>query len=276
MENMWKVSVRGVRGAMPRMDRDYMNYGGNTSCISVDCKEEVVVFDAGSGLLSLSEFLQNQKLKRVHILLTHLHLDHIMGLPAFSLLYDPEAEVHLYGQKPENSAFQTQIGAVFHPPYWPLSLKDCKASLHIHELCAGESFSIGSRLHVRTLLGRHPDPCLYYRLASFGETDKSIVYALDCELTKEMENQLSDFSRDCRLLIWDSNFAPEDIGQHRGWGHSTWEEGVRVGRTANVKQLLATHYDLHYKDNFLKKQEYRAKQSCNFIEFAREGMEITL
>ncbi|MCI8638574.1 MAG: MBL fold metallo-hydrolase [Coprococcus sp.] len=281
MERIWKVSVWGVRGAMPKADRDYLNYGGNTSCISVDCGEEFVIFDAGSGLLPLSGFLQSKNIKKVHILLSHLHLDHIIGLPAFPLLYDSEAEIHLYGQKPEGTDLQTLLGRAVGPPYWPLGFGKYKAALFIHELCADESFLIGRRLCVGTLLGSHPDSCLYYRLEQDGREvggggDKSIVYALDCELTEEIAEHLIKFSRNCRLLVWDSNFTPEDIGRHRGWGHSTWEDGVQIGDAARVKHLLATHYDLRYNDEFLKEQESRAKRSCGFIKFAREGMEITL
>ena len=250
----------------------FLEYGGNTSCICVRCGSELVVFDAGSGIIRLGSGLEGRdRPERIHILISHLHLDHIQGLVGFQPLYDPAADIHLYGEARDGVSFRAQLDRVFGAPYWPLGLKDCRARLTVHEIGPDAQFFPAEGLSVRTLRSHHPNQSLIFRLDGQG---RSIVYALDCELIESIAPVLTEFARNCDLLIWDANFTAADL--QKGWGHSTWEQGLDIACTADAARVLMTHYDRNYTDAFLREQERLAKQKSDMCIFAREGMEIKL
>lgn len=250
----------------------FFKYGGNTSCISVCCGSELVVFDAGSGIIHLGSALTgHNRPDRIHILISHLHLDHIQGLVGFQPLHDPAADIHLYGENRDGVSFRAQLDRVFGQPYWPLGLEDCRAKLTVHEVGPDAQFFLAEELSVCTLRSRHPNESLIYRLEGQG---RSVVYTLDCELMDGIAPVLTDFARNCDLLIWDANFTEADL--QKGWGHSTWEQGLDTARAAGAARILMTHYDRSYTDAFLQEQEQLAKQKSDTCIFAQEGMEIVL
>ena len=262
MQKGLKINVWGVRGSFPVPDARFLTYGGNTTCISVECGERLLIFDAGSGLVRLGESLSKKSVKRVDILLSHFHIDHIMGLIRFPLLYDREGEIHLYGEAGEIEGILERLNRLAGPPLWPVSLQNCPAHIEIHEIGPGQHISLsrdenGSEaVQIHTLRGNHPGRSLLYRL----ETERtSMVYALDCEMDEEMFRSLADFSRGSDLIIWDANFTEKDLKLHRGWGHSSWEEGIALCREAGIKRALMTHYAPEYTDEYLKQEEKRAK-----------------
>lgn len=268
----WSVTVWGTRGAVPVAEAAFLEYGGNTSCLSVRRGGELVIFDAGSGIIRLgNELTQHGGPKRLHILVSHLHLDHIQGLMGFQPLYDPAVDIHLYGEARDGVSFRAQLDRVFGPPYWPLGLDDCRAKLTVHEIGPDTQFFPAEGLSVRTLRSCHPNQSLIYRLDG---QDRSVVYTLDCELSDGIIPLLTDFARGCDLLIWDANFTEAD--QQKGWGHSTWEQGLDMARAAGAARVLMTHYDRKYTDAFLQEQEQLAKQQSDMCIFAREKMEVVL
>ena len=247
--------------------RDFLEYGGNTSCFLADLGGETVILDAGSGLASLGTGVPLPGgRKRVHILLSHPHLDHIMGLFSFSLLHDPEAEVCLYG----DAGLRARLGAVLGPPYWPLGLDDFPARVQVREFAPGQRLALGDGVAVSTLRGNHPGDSLLYRLEGGG---KALVYALDCEMDPDMSAALTTFARNADLLIWDASFTDDDL--RKGWGHSTWQEGLALGRLAGVKRVLMTHYFQTYSDRFLSEQEKLAGAGGRCV-FSKEGMVLPL
>jgi len=262
----WHIRLWGVRGSMPRPGPAYLRYGGNTACISLERDGELAVLDAGSGLSRLADGLAGRGSGRFDIFISHLHLDHVMGLFCFPPLHDPGAEIHLYGGPGLQKSLETLIG----PPYWPLGLGDCEARLFFHELRPGESFQMGG-LSGYTQAGNHPGGSLLCRLEAEG---RSLVYALDCETDEAVFDRLSEFSRGAGLLIWDASFAPGE--KKLGWGHSTWEEGIALGRAAGAERVLMTHYAQEYTDQFLREQELEAQRASRACIFAREGMVIDL
>ena len=267
METAGTVAVLGARGSFPVTGKDYLDYGGNTSCFLADLGGETVILDAGSGLASLGEAVPLPGgRKRVHVLLSHLHLDHIMGLFNFSLLHDPAAEICLYGDR----GLRSRLGAVLGPPYWPLGLEDFRARVEVRELAPGARLPLGDGVTVSTLRGNHPGDSLLYRLEGGGKT---LVYALDCEMEPGMRAALARFAQNADLLIWDAAFAPG--GLKKGWGHSTWQEGLALGNLAGVKRVMMTHYSQTYSDRFLSEQEKLAAADSRCL-FAKEGMVVSL
>lgn len=121
MKQKWTVTVWGVRGSLPVASADFLEFGGNTSCVSVDCGGELVIFDAGSGIVGLGSVLARRGgEKKLHLFVSHLHLDHIIGLAGFQTLYDPTAEVHLCGERRDGESVLDRLGQVLNPPYWPM------------------------------------------------------------------------------------------------------------------------------------------------------------
>ena len=271
MKTAETVTVLGVRGSFPTTGGDYLEYGGNTSCFLADLGGETIILDAGSGLASLGSGVPLPDGRRhVHILLSHLHLDHIMGLFSFPLLHDPAADICLYGEGCDNTTLRFQLDNILRPPYWPLGLDDFRAHIEVRELAPGVRLPLGDGVTLSTLRGNHPGNSLLYRLEGGGKT---LVYALDCEMDGDMRAALANFARDADLLIWDATFAPGEL--IKGWGHSTWREGLALGRLAGAKRVLMTHYAQIYSDRFLSEQETLGKADSRCL-FAREGMVIRL
>ena len=271
MKTAGTVTVLGTRGSFPAADRDYLEYGGNTSCFLVDLGGETLILDAGSGLASLGAGVPLPGgRKSVHILLSHLHLDHIMGLFSFPLFHDPAAKICLYGGGYGDMRLRSLLGAVLGPPYWPLGLDDFQAHILVRELTPEVQLSLGDSVAISTLRGNHPENSLIYRLEWGGKT---LVYALDCEMDQNMHTALTNFAQNADLLIWDASFAPGDL--KKGWGHSTWQEGLDLGHLAGVKRILMTHYSRSYSDCFLSEQEKLARTDSRCL-FAREGMVLKL
>lgn len=271
MKTVVTVSILGTRGSFPSTGGDFFEYGGNTSCFLVDSGSDTVILDAGSGLASLGAHVPLPGgRKSVHILLSHLHLDHIMGLFSFPLLHDPAAEICLYGEPYGDKGLRSQLGTVLGPPYWPLGLDDFQARIQVQELTPGVRISLGDSVVISTLRGNHPENSLLYRLEMNGKT---LVYALDCEMDQNMRTALACFAQNADLLIWDAAFVPCDL--KKGWGHSTWQEGLALGRLAGVKRILMTHYSRSYSDRFLSEQEKLARTDSRCL-FAKEGMVLQL
>ncbi|MCM1026251.1 MAG: MBL fold metallo-hydrolase [Roseburia sp.] len=262
------LSVWGVRGSLPVADRQFLEYGGNTSCFCLDYGEGLLCLDAGSGLIGRLP----ERTGRVDILIGHAHMDHILGLYSLSGLEG--TEVHLYGGAQEGVSFRKQLETAIGRPYWPLGLADIEDRVEIHEIEAGEVFSLAGKERgprISALRGNHPGGCLLYR-AKIGEA--SVTYALDCEMNEEMVSSLTEFARGTSLLIWDASFTRGD--KRPGWGHSTWEEGLALGKAAGAGRILMTHYFGSYTDSFLREQQRLAEAESSSCLFAREGMVIEL
>lgn len=248
-----------------------MEYGGNTSCFSVDYGEGIAVFDGGTGLIQLGERLKDSGHKRVDLFFSHVHLDHIMGLAGFSALHDQKMDIRLYGEARDGVSFRRQLETVLGPPYWPLGLTDFRAGIEVHELEPEARVLLDAGgIIVSAMRGNHPNQGLLYRMAS---RSRSVVYALDCEMDEVTFHRLARFAKGADVLIWDASYTREDLARRPGWGHSSWEQGAALTQGAGVGLALMAHYASEYTDSFLRELE---RQAGGAVRFAREGMEIVL
>lgn len=264
----WKITVLGVRGSLPVPDRQFLEYGGNTSCIAVEHGAGLLCLDAGSGISGLDKLLEGRN--RLDLLISHVHLDHIIGLLGLNALLRPDLEVHLYGEARDGVSFRQRLDAFAGRPYWPVCVSEFSSRPRFHELRPGDGLDLGG-VEVSTLRGNHPGGSLLYRLDGPG---RSLTYALDCEMDEETFSALEDFARETDLLVWDAAYTTAD--RRPGWGHSTWEEGLAAGRAAGAGRVLMTHYSREYNDKFLNEQELTAQKTGGSCIFAREGMVIEL
>lgn len=266
MGEIWKITVWGVRGSIPRPSPVCTEYGGNTVCTSLEYGDRLLILDAGTGLLSLGQELASRKNgKRLDILLSHFHIDHVLGLYAFPPFFNPHAEIRLYG----GAGLQQYLETLVSPPFWPLGIQDSPAKVEFYEIRPGDSLLLDG-LTVSTMAGNHPGGSLLYRLDGQG---KSLTYALDCETDESTFSSLAGFARKSDLLIWDASFTASDL--RPGWGHSTWEQGLELGCAAQAGQVLMTHYSWDYSDKFIHSQEIQAQQK-GICRFAKEGETIIL
>lgn len=271
MNQPWALAVLGVRGSLPSARRECMEYGGDTSCFAVDCGRSLAVFDAGSGLQKLPMYVPEHT--RIDLFLSHVHIDHVLGLFAFPPLHDPGMELHIYGEARGGVSFRTQLETLIGPPYWPLGLGDFKARLVLHEIVPGDEITLPGGEVVRTLRGNHPNGSILYRLENGAH---SVAYTLDCECTDSVRPALTDFCRGAQVIIWDASFDNEGLARCPGWGHSSWEQGIEMRRAAGAGTVLMAHYSQNYSDTFLREQESLAHREDPRAVFAKEGLVMTL
>jgi phosphoribosyl 1,2-cyclic phosphodiesterase len=253
--------------------------GGNTSCVEVRCKQTLLVLDAGTGLRRLGDWLTTRgDTVRAHLLFSHVHWDHIQGLPFFGPIYRPETQLTLYGA-PEGGSLREILESQMQSPTFPVSLAQAPAAIAYHTIEPRGPLAIGS-LQVTAAPLRHPNGVLAFRVECEG---RSVVYATDTEHDPNgaIDDTLVELARRADLLIYDAQYTPEEydgtVGfPRRGWGHSTWAEGVRVARAADVGRLILFHHEPSHDDAQVAAIEQAAARELPGTVAAREGMSIAL
>lgn len=264
------VKLLGVRGAAPISGEKYTKYGGATSCVLVQIGGENILFDAGTGLLSIRKHLKHDE-KSVHILLSHPHLDHLEGLPSCPLLFEKGVKTVVYATPHGELSAAQQVEALLSPPLWPVGLTAFAAALSFYDILSS-SFFIGE-VRVDTMSGSHPGGCTMFRLTYKG---KSIVYATDFEQDMGANERLFDFAKDCNLFLCDGEYTQEEFLQKRGFGHSTWNFAAQTGASCGAVQTKIIHHSLFREDKDLDNMQESIPISYPNCSFARSGEEITL
>lgn len=255
-----RLTVLGCRGSIPVTDPHMSQFGGNTSCYQVEASGEKLFLDAGTGLARAVP-----DTGPVHIVLSHCHVDHVLGLPMFSALFEKGREIHLYGRTRNGLDVPEQIRRLISPPLWPAEPEEYPARMICHEI------SFPARIGPFTLEGmetRHPGGSLALKVTAGGKT---LVYATDFVHTDGEDERLADFSREADLLIYDAQYTPEEFAGKPGFGHSTAEKGLEVLRRSGAKRLLPVHHDPACTDEMLTAREQELG-----VCFAREGDTIEL
>jgi phosphoribosyl 1,2-cyclic phosphodiesterase len=264
------VRFLGVRGSIPTPGPD-QSAGGNTSCVEVCAGDTRIILDAGSGLRQLGNERMAQASKGPRhstILLSHLHWDHVCGLPFFTPIYVPGHRVEIAsgpnGVMPHDEA----IRSLFRAPFFPVDFNDLGGVVTTRELRANDSFQIGD-ITVTMAKLNHPDPVYGFRLEHGGH---SIVYATDTEHFACVDPTLKKLAAGADILIYDSQYTPEEYPSKVGWGHSTWQAGAELARAAGVPQLVLFHHDPGRTDAQLAALEATARANLPGTVAAREGM----
>jgi len=237
----------GSRGTAPVSDPKKNKYCGNTMCSSLRIpQKERIVIDAGTGIIEMGRQLENEekgKPRDIHLLLTHFHLDHIMGLPFFPLLYSPETTITFYSPLPLKET-KKYLSGLMAERYFPIDFQDTPSQKIIRTV-PPETFRIG-RVEIDSFPLHHPQGCLAYRFQFAGKT---LVFSTDTEHPeKGVDKELAAFCRDADILVYDATFTPEDYLDKKGWGHSTWLAGTELAAEAGVKSLFLSHFNPDYDD----------------------------
>lgn len=276
----FQVSFWGVRGSLPVPGPDTIVYGGNTSCVQVQIRDRLFVMDAGTGIYKLGQYLiRKSPAINGHIFVTHTHWDHIQGFPFFAPAFIKGNHFILYGQSKVNLTFADLMKGQMMYDHFPVNLDQMGAAIDFQELESGACLDLDDGITVRTVQNNHPGGSLSYRLDYNG---RSCCYITDTEHYPEPDYKLVDFTRGADLVIYDSNFTDEEyagtekLPSRAGWGHSTWEEGIKLVKSADAKKLILFHHANYRKDSDMSKIELEAQRHYSNLLAAREGMIIDL
>ncbi len=281
----FRMTFWGVRGSTPTPQIENLNYGGNTCCLEIRLpNEEVFIFDAGTGVRNLGDSLleefPDQKLN-LKVFLTHFHWDHIQGIPFFQPLYHAENKVIFhsvafpegqYRRCGSNNGLEETLKIQMANPYFPIAFDSLPAKKEFIQIDP-KPLKFG-KLTITPFPLNHPGQTFGYRIESEGAV---VVYATDLEHGHEkLDRVLREVSENADLLIFDSQYTPEDYGKHRKWGHSTWLEACRAASDAKVKQLALFHHNPSYDDRQFYKIIQEARGEFENTIGSQEGWSLIL
>lgn len=304
----FKVKFRGVRGSYPVANKDFLEYGGNTSCVEVNVGGHLIILDAGTGLIELGNELMTKYIEsgstltertpvKATILLSHIHQDHIIGIPFFKPMHLASTKLHLFGGVAQDEKLETELSKLLFTKTFPLDLGDIAAELKIKDL--NETNYIILRHGEDPIVTRvydfysseckeddvviscyksfaHPQSGVYvYKITYKG---KSLVYASDKESYAGGDKKLIKFARNCNLLIHDSQYTTEDYlslyTPKQGFGHSTYEMALDAKKQINAEKVVFFHFDPAYDDE--KLNELNKAFGKEDAIMAKEGLEIDI
>jgi phosphoribosyl 1,2-cyclic phosphodiesterase len=262
------VTFWGVRGSVPTPGPATARYGGNTSCVTVEAApHSMIVLDAGTGICEFGHHIPDD-LERLDIFLTHLHMDHIIGLGFFAGLYREGLEVHMWGPGSTVGRLRARLSRYLSPPLFPVRLRElpCRLSLHDAPL---ETFEVPG-CDVTAALVCHPGSTVGFRLR--GESVLTYLPdhepALGVRSFPEDPRWTSGFDlmAHADLLIHDAQYTDDEYAEHMGWGHSAIGQTLALAKAADVRHLVPFHHDPSHDDDTLDKL---------YAELATDGLPIT-
>ncbi|WP_437967542.1 MBL fold metallo-hydrolase [Sorangium sp. So ce260] len=251
--------------------------GGNTSCVEVRCGSTRIILDAGTGVRKLGDALLREGPVEATVLLSHLHWDHIQGLPFFVPAYLPSSKLSIVGSAHGVGTLREALSTQMAAPSFPVRLDELGAQIAPREARPGEAFDVGE-VHVRIAKLNHPGGVLAYRLEHAG---RSVVYATDTEHYACVDPALRALADGADVLIYDAQYTPEeyrgDAGRSRvGWGHSTYIAGAEIARACGARQLVLFHHDPQRTDAGVAEIERLSRELFPGSVAAREGLCINV
>ncbi len=278
-----ELAFWGVRGSIASPGPDTAVVGGNTSCVEVRCGDELIVFDAGTGLRSLGDALvaearhRGGREIRATILLSHFHWDHIQGLPFFVPAYLPTTRLCVMGAANGVWSLKETLSHQMRAPVFPVRIDELSAEVVTREVRSADVFHVGAA-RVTSARLNHPGGVHAYRV---DHGDASVVYATDTEHYACVDPTLVALARGADVLIYDAQYTPEEYEGSRGpskvgWGHSTFAAAAAAASAAGVKQLVLFHHDPRRTDAQVLEIEAKARALFGATTAAREGMRLVL
>ena len=278
-----KITCWGARGSIPVSGKEYVKYGGDTTCVEVRSKNnDIIIIDAGTGIRKLGNKLLASDQRNCSILFTHAHWDHLLGFPFFKPIYMKGTKISMYGCPYAQESVREILSKSMAAPYFPVEFSQLQAEITSHGVCE-EAFEIGT-VRITPIQLSHPNRGQGYK---FTEDGKSFVFLTDNELTLRHNGggDYADylrFSEGADLLIHDAEYTEAQYKMTKGWGHSVYTDALKLAREAGVKQFGLFHHNQERTDAELDqmvedcrkivKQE-KAKLTCFAVH---AGMEIAL
>lgn len=273
MADNFAVKFWGTRGSLAVSGPAHRLFGGNTACVEVSHGGQSLIFDAGSGLLACGDALLARGVKEIDIFLTHFHADHLCGLPFFPPFFDASFNVRLHSFDTGNATTQAAVDAYMRPPLFPVTRDIFTAQVEFFTHAPQTQIAIGD-FQVDACPIPHPGGAHALR-ASIGT--RACVYATDTEHQPGTPNDaLVAFMRQADLAIYDCTYCDEEFDARIGWGHSTWQEGVRLAQAAAVENFAIFHHDPKRSDTALLEIERAARALFKGAFAARDFQTVEL
>lgn len=267
------VRFWGVRGSIPTPGAATVRYGGNTSCLEVRCGDRLLILDAGTGIRPLGAYLDRQGAVDADIYFTHTHVDHIQGLPFFSSAYKSGNVLRLWaGHLEPDYTLKQVLSEMMMEPLFPVPISIFGADITFSDFKCGQTLFPAPGVTLRTAALNHPNRATAYRIEYGG---KSICYVTDTEHKPDAPdaNVLRLIER-ADLVIYDSTYTDEEFPKFQGWGHSTWQEGVRLCAQAQAGRMVIFHHDPSHDDTFMDRVAAAAEAARPGTIVAREGLVV--
>ncbi len=268
------IKLWGTRGSIPCPGPGTVKYGGNTTCFEITCGQRRIIIDAGTGIRLLGKkiMLEEGNQLDADLFFTHTHMDHIQGLPFFAPLYNPESDVRLHAGHLDGITYDLQgiIGTMLmKDPVFPVPSSLIEKACSFNDFECGKIFELAQGLTIRTAPLNHPNGACGYRVEFQGK-----VIAI-CTDTEHFEGRLDEnvlsLADGADLLIYDSAYTDEEYPSFKGWGHSTWQEAVKIARAASVKETLLFHHDPSHDDQKMDEIAKLAQKELSTVRPAVEG-----
>jgi phosphoribosyl 1,2-cyclic phosphodiesterase len=269
----------GVRGSIPSPGIQTITFGGNTSCVSVEYEDYIFIFDAGSGIRKLGQHLIERE--DIHIIkgsifLSHMHWDHLQGLPFFTPAFSEENQFTVYGEGRHKLSLPKILEDQMQVPYFPVDMDTLfQAQIKFREVEPKQVVQIEDDITATPFRLTHPNAALGYLL----QIQKTrIAYVSDHEhKTGKLSQSVLEMVRGVDVLIHDSQYSREELVKgKRRWGHSAWEDVVDLALESQVKQLFLFHHDPDATDEQLNERQFLAQQLFPNTAVAREGLRVPL
>lgn len=270
-----RVRFWGTRGSIPVSGRQYGRYGGNTSCIEFDCSGRTFFIDAGSGIREAGMTLMAAGVTTYDIFFTHFHFDHIVGFPFFKPIYKPGMTVtawsgHLAGKSTTDEVLHDFI----RPPWFPVEMDICRSRLSTRDFAAGDTLKPAKGVTLRTGALNHPGGAIGYRIEHAG---RAVCVITDTEhVAGTLDPTVLKLIKGADLVIYDCTYTEAELEIYRGFGHSTWEQGVKLCEAAGAKRLAIYHHDPMRTDRMLAKLEAAAKARFSGAFASYDGLVLEL
>ncbi len=268
------VQFWGVRGSIPTPGNQTARYGGNTSCIEMRVGGKRLIFDGGSGLHVLGRSLLKCMPVEAYMFFTHYHWDHIQGVPFFFPAFIDGNCFHIHGAAPQDTGSMKQhfIERVLHPNS-PVPVEKMEANLKFYDMVCGDTIKLDD-ITIETGPLNHPNGAMGYRVTWQGH---SVFYCTDTEhFPDRMDENVLHLAREADFFIYDSMYTDEEYHNPKspkvGWGHSTWEEGVKIAQAAGVKRFVKFHHEPGHSDDFLDRLQDKILAVSPNAVLAKEGM----
>ncbi len=280
---MMKLRFWGTRGSIPTPGKDTIVYGGNTTCVEIILESgKRIVIDSGTGMRPLGEELSAKgDAVDIHLLITHIHWDHVSGFPFFGPIHDPTAKITVDGSpscmKGLKFPFDTKMG------FFPVKFAEVQAQINYLDTLNRSPLEIDGVV-IDSIPLQHPQGGMGFR---FDDGKKKIVFLTDNELSEEVLGGRHNvdyikFCKDADVLIHDAQYIPGEIDERRGWGHSDYVSAFQLASEAHAKQLILFHHDPSRKDPEVASivdlcQELASKNHSGLIiDAAKEGSELSV
>ncbi len=278
-----KLYVGGVRGTTSVTGEAFAHYGGDSSSFLIEGPSgERVIIDAGTGIHHVASRLQGNPPESYAALLlfSHFHLDHLAGLPSFAPLYEEQWTIEMASRVMEELVAEDVVHSLLSPPLWPLTIDEFKARKRYRILDAEsmEGPNLYGALQIRWCPTHHPGGSTAFRVDEPGVG--SVVIATDLEWAESTDEEKSWLVALCAtpapadVLVFDGKYAPDQYEPFRGWGHSTWKEGIDLAQTCGVRELWITHHDRSMNDEACRKRDDEIRSVWDSAGLLKQGQEI--